>query len=711
MRYKTQKQPSQIDCGAACLSSVLEFYGNIQSNHQLRSIMGTSTSGTSLYGLARSARKLGLEAKALEADTHGLGTLELPCILHWENKHWVVLWKIQLKRGQKPHFLIGDPADGKNKWFIQPELETHWTGKLLWLQPSARFERGRFVGKRGVSGLLAHLSHFRGSWAVLLEVGLASVVLTLLGLAAPLLSQILFDRVLTFREDQLLPYLLVGILLMSAFQTAFSSVRGYVSSHLAMRLDYRLHLGYLDHLLRLPLRQHETRLVGDLLQRFSDLSSVRTVLSDLVVTLPASALSLVVSTALLILYNPQLALVASLNIPLQLAYLFILSPRLRENSRKTLKKSGELQSFLIGSLEGLSTLKAWRAEGWALSRGRDQVSGLMDVGWQGLMLHTWGGVVFGLLGMLGSLITLWFGATQVLKLDLSVGQLVAANGLMANALAALTGITTSFTNVQEGVVASDRLAEVLEIETEQEGKGVRELPSLRSGLTVQNLSFGYLPELPILKRINLEIPRGSYTALLGSNGSGKSTLATILTKMLEPDDGRVLWDGISLSDVDAGAIRDRVLYLRQDVPLFYASMRENLGLGVDLEDTKLWVVLGAVGLEKMARRLPEGLDTIIGGESLYKLSSGERQMLGLARALLSSAEVLILDEPTATLDLEREQRVVALLSQLKGTKTLLVVTHRPALIEPADRVLKLENGEVVLIETKVESKFILETVA
>ncbi len=704
------KQAEVSDCGPACLVSVLAHYGRTEPIHAIRNVVGTTLSGTNLARLFQGAQKLGCESKALEADTVGLQTLELPCILHWDNKHWVVLWKIRSKRGQSPRFWVGDPADGKNKWFNQSELEAHWTGKLLWLKPSARFERGRFVGKRGVSGLLAHLSHFRGSWAVLREVGLASVVLTVLGLAAPLLSQILFDRVLTFREDQLLPYLLAGILLMSAFQTAFGSVRGYVSSHLAMRLDYRLHLGYLDHLLRLPLRQHETRLVGDLLQRFSDLSSVRTVLSDLVVSLPASGLSLVVSTALLILYNPPLALVASLNIPLQLAYLFILSPHLRENSRKSLKKSGELQSFLIGSLEGLSTLKAWRAEGWALSRGRDQVSGLMDVGWQGLMLHTWGGVVFGLLGTLGSLVTLWFGATQVLKLDLSVGQLVAANGLMANALAALTGITTSITNVQEGVVASDRLAEILEIETEQ-GKGVRELPALRSGLTVQNLSFGYLPEMPILKRINLEIPQGSYTALLGSNGSGKSTLATILTKMLEPDDGRVLWDGISLSDVDAAAIRERVLYLRQDVPLFYASMRENLGLGVDLDDTKLWAVLGAVGLEKMTRRLPEGLDTTIGGESLYKLSSGEQQMLGLARALLSSAEVLILDEPTATLDLEREQRVVALLSQLKGTKTLLVVTHRPALIEPADRVLKLENGEVVLVQTKVGSECMLEAVA
>ena len=526
---------------------------------------------------------------------------------------------------------------------------------------------------------------------------MGTLILSILGLSAPILSQVLFDRVLTFREEQLLPYLLAGIFILSGFQTAFGSVRGYISSHLAMRLDFRLHLGYWDHLLRLPLRQHETRLVGDLLQRFSDLTMVRNVLSSLIVGLPSSVFSLIVSVILLITYNPTLALVASVNIPLQLVYLFILSPMLRENSRRGLKKSGEVQSFLIGSLEGLSTIKAWRAEDWALNRGRQQISDSMQIAWQGMMLSTWGGVVFSLLGSLGNMLVLWYGATQVLKLELTVGQLVAASGLMGNALGALSGITSAVMGVQEGIVASDRLAELLEIKTETD-KGIRELQALEQGVEVQGLKFGYLPEIPILKNVSFSLPKGSYTALLGSNGSGKSTLATILARMQDVTEGKILWDGIALTDVATGAARERVLYLRQDVPLFYATLRENIALGAELEDMQLWAVLGAVGLEQMARRLPEGLDTVLGGESLYKLSSGERQMLGLSRALCSRADLLILDEPTATLDMERERRVVQILTQLKHSKTLLVITHRPALIEPADQVLSLEDGVVRILE-------------
>ncbi len=689
---KTFLQHDPRDCGIACLRSVLFAQGNLSSVDSLRQIAATTTSGTSLLGLRSAAQRLGFEAKALTAELEDISGLELPCILHWDSTHYVLLWRVH-----KGRVLIGDPALGKNIWWNLEDVNKHWTGKLLWLRPGANFIRGNFSGKRGWAGLLVHFEQFRGAGQVLLEIALGTLILSVLGLSAPILSQVLFDRVLTFREEQLLPYLLAGIFILSGFQTAFGSVRGYISSHLAMRLDFRLHLGYWDHLLRLPLRQHETRLVGDLLQRFSDLTMVRNVLSSLIVGLPSSVFSLVVSVILLITYNPMLALVASVNIPLQLAYLFILSPMLRENSRRGLKKSGEVQSFLIGSLEGLSTIKAWRAENWALNRGRQQISDSMQIAWQGMMLSTWGGVVFSLLGSLGNMLVLWYGATQVLKLELTVGQLVAASGLMGNALGALSGITSAVMGIQEGIVASDRLAELLEIPTETD-KGIRELQALEQGLEVQGLKFGYLPEIPILKSASFSLPKGSYTALLGSNGSGKSTLATILARMQDATEGKVLWDGIALTDVAAGAARERVLYLRQDVPLFYATLRENIALGAELEDMQLWAVLGAVGLEQMARRLPDGLDTTIGGESLYKLSSGERQMLGLSRALCSRADVLILDEPTATLDMERERRVVQILTQLKHSKTLLVITHRPALIEPADQVLSLEDGMVRVLE-------------
>jgi ABC-type bacteriocin/lantibiotic exporter with double-glycine peptidase domain len=683
------RQVDSTDCGPACLASILATWGRSEPLYRLRELAGTTQGGTSFLGLMRAAKKLSVTAKAFEADTEALSQLDLPAVLHWQGKHYVVLWKI---RGQRA--LLGDPAQNKRHWVSIDELKKHWTGKLLTFKPEISFERGQFIGKRGVVGLFAHLSHFRSAIGPLIEVGLATLVLSLLGLGAPILSQILFDRVLTFRERDLLTPMLLGMFLLSAFQTVFGAARSYLAGHLSMRLDYRLHMGYLDHLLRLPLRIHETRLIGDLMARFSDLGRVKGVLSNLIISLPVSIFTLILSTILLVLYNPKLALVASINIPLQMAYLFILSPQLRQNSRKATKKSSDVQSFLLGSLEGIPTLKALSAEPWALQRGRDQVSGLLDLSAQGLGLSTVGSAVFGFLGSASSMVMLWFGATQVLGLELSLGQLVAANALMSNAVGAFAQITGMITGIQEGIVASDRLAEVLELDPETSNSD-RKLQALQQEIVVEGLRFGYT-ERPILRDVHFRLPQGSYTAFLGNNGSGKSTLAAMLARLSDPEAGRILWDGQNLAEMPTNAVRERVVYLRQEVPLFYASLRENLSLGANIPDEQLWATLAELGLAQVAKRLPEGLDTVVGGESLFKFSSGERQMLGLARALLSPADLLILDEPTATLDLEREQQVVALLTRLKGQRTMLIITHRPALIEPADQVLRLSEGVVVI---------------
>lgn len=688
---KLVRQVDRTDCGPACLAMVLGYWGRKEPLYRLRTLAGTTQSGTSMLGLVRAGRQLGLEVRALEADLEGLRTLRTPLVLHWEHNHYVVLVRLTPRKVQ-----IADPAVGL-RWIGLEELQKKWTGKLLWLKPGPAFERGNFVGKRGLKGFLAHLAHFRGAGGVLLELTLATIALSLLGLGGPVLSQLVFDRVLTFREESLLPYLLVAIFALTFFQTLLASLRAHLATQLSMRLNYRLKLSYLHHLLRLPLRTLEARLPGDLLSRFGDLGQVESILRNLLVGLPPTLLTLVLSFALLFTYNPKLAWVALLVVPIHLVYLLWLALRLRENSRQSLRKGAEVDSYVLGSLEGVTALKALRGEGWALSRGRDQIAGLNDILWQGFLLSNWGGALVALLGGLFSLFLLWYGAGLVLRLELTVGQLVAAYGLVQGVTAALGTLSGTVMAIQQGIVASDRLAEVVELEPEQEQKNAVLRP-LERAIALEHLCFSYLPERPLLKDLCLELPKGSYTAIVGPNGAGKSTLGGLLARMLEPQSGRISWDGRDLAELSPDAVRERVAYLRQEVPLFYATLRENLSLGHPLPEERLWRVLELVGLMPAVRRLPEGLDTTVGGESLYRFSSGERQLLGVARALLSPADLLILDEPTATLDPDKERQIVALLRAFKGERTLLVITHRPALLEPADQVFALQDGVLKPVE-------------
>lgn len=684
------RQVDATDCGPAALAMLLMHFGRLEPLYRLRDLAGTTQSGTSLLGLKRAAEYLGLQATGFEAKLSELQQLDLPVLLHWENNHYVVLEKLEAKRA---HLL--DPAVGR-VWVPLEEFSRKWTGKALWLEPSPGFQKGRFLGQRGLLGLASHLRHYQHFRAVLFQVAVVTLVLTLLNLGAPLLTQILFDRVLEKRENKILNTVLLGILSVSVLQAGFGALRNLLSSQLSIGLNRRLRLNYLEHLMQLPMRVHETRLVGDLVTRFSDLSRVRSVLSSLLLRFPATILSLVLSLLLLLTYNLRLALVALLTVPFQVIYLLWLAPKLQQNTRETRRKEGEMQSALLGNLEGLWTLKTFGSQNWAVKKVEGQIDEYLKLSWRGTVLANQSDLSIGLLESFGAMFVLWFGATQVLQSSLTTGQLVAAFALVLRTMSSISQIVDSIQSLQEGIIASDRLLEMLELSPEPVADKPMPLAPLKHELRIEQLNFGYLPERLILHNVNLKIGFGSYTAVLGENGAGKSTLASVMTRMFEPLSGQILWDNTPFSSINLETLRERIVYLRQEVPVFNASVKDNLFMGREPDLERVQYLINQIGFDGVVTRLPEGLDTIIGGDSPYRVSSGERQMLGLIRALLADSEVLILDEPTATLDQEREHRVVDLLWRLKGKRTIIVITHRPALVEPADQIVRVEAGRTQL---------------
>ena len=684
------RQVDATDCGPAALAMLLMHFGRLEPLYRLRDLAGTTQSGTSLLGLKRAAEYLGLQATGFEAKLSELQQLDLPVLLHWENNHYVVLEKLEAKRAR-----LLDPAVGR-VWVPLEEFSRKWTGKALWLEPSPGFQKGRFLGQRGLLGLASHLRHYQHFRAVLFQVAVVTLVLTLLNLGAPLLTQILFDRVLEKRENKILNTVLLGILSVSVLQAGFGALRNLLSSQLSIGLNRRLRLNYLEHLMQLPMRVHETRLVGDLVTRFSDLSRVRSVLSSLLLRFPATILSLVLSLLLLLTYNLRLALVALLTVPFQVIYLLWLAPKLQQNTRETRRKEGEMQSALLGNLEGLWTLKTFGSQNWAVKKVEGQIDEYLKLSWRGTVLANQSDLSIGLLESFGAMFVLWFGATQVLQSSLTTGQLVAAFALVLRTMSSISQIVDSIQSLQEGIIASDRLLEMLELSPEPVADKPMPLAPLKHELRIEQLNFGYLPERLILHNVNLKIGFGSYTAILGENGAGKSTLASVMTRMFEPLSGQILWDNTPFSSINLETLRERIVYLRQEVPVFNASVKDNLFMGREPDLERVQYLINQIGFDGVVTRLPEGLDTIIGGDSPYRVSSGERQMLGLIRALLADSEVLILDEPTATLDQEREHRVVDLLWRLKGKRTIIVITHRPALVEPADQIVRVEAGRTQL---------------
>lgn len=547
--------------------------------------------------------------------------------------------------------------------------------------------------RRGIPGLLSKLSYFRGMWSLLLQLALGMLLISLVSLGAPLFTQILFDRVLTFQQQELLPGMLVGLVLLAVFQSVLQAVKTHLSSYLGLNLEYRLNLTYLRHLLHLPLTSHRRFPVGDLLSRFHDLTTVRVTLTEVLTGVPSTLLTLLFSLALVFTYSTPLGMLTLLNVPVQMVYGLVVAPRIKRNSRRMLKKSAEVQSFLIHALRGLATLKSLGGERWALYSGKRHIAENADVTFQHMGLANTSNAVFTLLAGFCGLLLLWYGAGLVLEQQLSVGQLIAAYGLSVNAAAAMSALSGNLASLYEGAVASERLDQILTLPGEQpQGGRSQTLDPLSGTLEARDICFSYSPGREVLTKASLTLTRGTCTALVGANGAGKSTLGMILAGLAEPEGGEVLWDGASLEGLSPTTIRRRVAYMAAEVPVFWSTLRENLLLGNPVPESTLHRVVGELGMERILAKLPQGLDTELGGESSPHFSSGELQMIGVARMLLSEADVLVLDEPTSALDFEREAVVIEALSSLAGRRTLLVITHRPALLKIAEQTVELKDG-------------------
>lgn len=542
--------------------------------------------------------------------------------------------------------------------------------------------------------LLSKLSYFRGAWNLLFQLALGTLLVSLVSLGAPLFTQILFDRVLAFQQKELLPSMLVGLVLLAVSQSTLQAVKTHLSNYLGLSLEYKLNLTYLCHLLHLPLATHRRFPVGDLLSRFRDLSTARVTLTEVLTGVPSTLLILFFSLALVFTYSTSLGLLTLLNIPVQMVYGLIVAPRIKRNSHGMLKKSAEVQSFLIHALRGLVTLKSLGAERWALYSGKRHVAENADITFQYIGLANTSNAVFTLLASFCGLLLLWYGAGLVLEQQLTVGQLIAAYGLSVNAATAISALSGNLASLYEGAVASERLDQILMLPDEQLQEGHPEiLAPLSSTFEARDIRFSYSPGREVLTKASFTLTRGTCTALVGANGVGKSTLGMILAGLIEPEGGEILWDGVSLKGMSPQTIRRRVAYMAAEVPVFWSTLRENLLLGNPVPESTLHRVVSELGMERILAKLPQGLDTELGGESSPHFSSGELQLIGVARMLLCEADLLILDEPTSALDFEREAMVVGSLRSLSGKRTLLVITHRPALLKIADQTIELKDGE------------------
>jgi len=670
-----------VNTAAACLT-MLSQYLEVPSQmewvqRQLR--------GNEPRHLVDGAEKLGIQLRRLVvADWSDLRNLSFPVLMRWNPQHWVVVYGL---RGDR--LLVSDPLNPNRTPESLPRelVEPTWDGQL-W-----QAELIQKQDKFSLKWFLPAVWKYRN---LLTEVLIASISLQLLGLGTPVITQVIIDKVMVQESIPTLDVMGVALLFIATFEAVLGILRMFIFTHTTNRLDMALSAQLFRHLLRLPLSYFESRRVGDTIARVQELEEIRQFLTSTALTVVLDSIFSVVYLGMMVYYSLFLTGVALAVLPLFAILTLISTPILRTWLNETFNRSADSQAFLVETVTGVHSVKAHAAEKPARDRWEGLYARFVRTGFRATTTANISNHLGDFLTSFSALLILWVGARLVIKQDLTIGQLVAFQMLSARVTGPLLRLIQLWQNLQEVLLAVDRIGDILNVAPEAEPGTGLVLPKLQGQVNFDQVFFRYHSEQePILRGVSFDVQPGMLVGIVGRSGSGKSTLSKLIQRLYLPEGGRILVDGFDIKSADLSSLRSQIAVVLQEDFLFNGSILENITLGnpdVRAEDV-VEAARMAVAHDFICD-LPHGYETNV-GERGTALSGGQRQRITLARMFLSDAPLIILDEATSNLDAETEQQVLANLQQVSQNRTVFLIAHRFAPLKRADLILVMDHGVVV----------------
>ncbi|MBD1855321.1 MULTISPECIES: peptidase domain-containing ABC transporter [Leptolyngbya] len=706
MPYAHVLQHSEEDCGAACLATIAKHYGRMIPISQIRELIGTGQTGTTLLGLKQGADAIGFNARSMKTSSevlHRLDEAPLPAIIHWKGCHWTVLYG---KQGNQ--YVIADPSVGI-RYVSKQELTQGWADWVtLLVEPDAlRFFAQPDQEVEGFGRFLKRAWAYRAIW---LQALFLNIVLGLLSLASPFLMQILTDDVLVRGDTKLLMTVAIAAMIMTAISSALGFVQSNLIANFAQRLELGLVLDFGRQILSLPLSYYETRRSGEITSRLQDVQEINQLVSQVVVNLPSQFCIALISLGFMVFYSWKLSFAAILFAIAMTISTIVFMPTLQQKTRKLLVTEAENQGVLVETFKGALTLKTtsaapqfWEEFQHRFSRLATLMLGTMQIG---IVNHTCAGLV----SSLGGIALIWFGGTLVVNPaeHLSIGQLLAFKAMTDNFLGFVSTIVQFVDEFTRVKTATQRLNEVIETPTEQHGEQKKPFATLSSqdSIRFDQVNFHYPGRVDLLQDFSLEIPGGKVVALIGQSGCGKSSLSKLIAGLYKPQSGNIRIGLYNIQDLSIDCLRQQIGLIPQEAHFWSRSILENFRLGhPELPFEAMVKACQIAGCDEFISRLPDKYQTVL-GEFGANISGGQRQRLAIARAISTNPSILILDESTAGLDPVSESQVLDRLLNHRQGQTTVLISHRPKVICRADWIVYLENGTVKLQGTQQELRAI-----
>lgn len=720
-RFPIYRQLDQMDCGPTCLRMIASYYGKHFKLDSLRKESLYSRDGVSLKGIQRAAEKIGFNTNAARLSIHELLTMApLPCILHWNQNHFIVLPPQNLHVNVK-NIQIADPVRGLIKLDRDAFLNA-WVnssdqlGVAMLLEPGERFSS--YPDEKGsnwsMEFLLAYLKPYRKS---ILQLILGMLMSSLFALVLPFLTQNLVDYGITSKNISFVYLILISQLTIFIGSMAIEVIRGWLLLYITARINITIISDFLIKLLKLPISYFDAKMVGDINQRISDHQKIERFLSISTLNSLFAVLNLLVFSGVLLSYGWLIFTVFSIG-SLISVFLMLLFQRKRKNlDYERFQQSADSQNKLFEIITGIQEIKLNGGEiAHRLSWERIQ-SKLFNIKTRALVVSQYQTIGSGFFNQLKNIIIAYISAREVIDGQMSLGMMLSVSYIIGQTISPIDQLLSFFQNYQDAQISMERLGEIHQEENEEkqglitpqhELETMSEFLSVTtrgidpnildfpSALSLKNVSFAYnsITGNMILENINLDIPFGKTTAIVGASGSGKTTLIKLLLRYYQPSNGSIFLGNTLLSQISPKWWWQHCGVVMSDGYIFSGTIEQNIAITEPVSSARLHKAIELANLQEFIEELPLGIHTKI-GQVGNGISSGQRQRIMIARAIYREPEFLFLDEATSTLDANNEKVIVNNLTSFIRGRTVIVVAHRLSTVRHADQIVVLKHGKIV----------------
>ena len=692
-KYKCIRQHDINDCGVACLATVCREYGLKVSIGKIRQVSGTDKEGTSAYGIIKAAESLGFTAKGVIASNPEEIFQEFPkpaiehVIIDNTLMHYVVIHRVS-----KEEIVIADPAKGVIKYKSEDFLKI-WTGVLIFItseQSLKKCDETKGLFER-FWGVIKPQRKFLGTLFI------SSILITILGIIGSFYFRFLIDDILPNNKHNslmIMSMIMIGIVI---FKITIEFFRSLLLIHMSQNMDKSLLLGYYNHVIELPMSFFGTRKVGDIISRFNDGAKIRDAILATTLTIMIDTIMAIIGGGILYIQNHKLFVICFVPIALYLILVFVFKKALEELNRSYMQNNAELTSYLVESIEGIETVKAFNGERKVnLESEKKFVKLIKSIFKYSYVNNIEVSLMTGIKAIFG-IVILWLGGHLVLKGEISIGVLISFNVLLSYFIEPMERIISLQPQLQSAIVAADRIGEILEIDKEksvdEENKIIPK--TLLGDISLKSIYFRYGTKKLILNNINMYIKQGEKVALVGESGSGKTTIAKLLMNFYNIEKGEIIINNHNIKDISKEALRNKISYISQDSFFFSGTVIENLQFAnKDATYQEIIAVCEKVHIHEYIMSLPLKYETLL-EEKGANLSGGQRQRLSIARAILKKPEILIMDEATSNLDSITERAIERTIEDCTKNVTTIIIAHRLSTIMKCDKIYVMDKGEII----------------